>query len=90
MFSYPKYSNHLTPYRACSKFWASPFYYLLLCLNLGADPGYALSLQTVDPDQLASEEASWSGSALFDIKYVMLYNKLDQAIWLAKNYKWAW
>ena len=26
-----------------------------------------------DPDQLASEEASWSGSALFAIKYVNLY-----------------
>ena len=27
----------------------------------------------VDPDQLASEEANWSGSTLFDIKYVNLY-----------------
>ena len=27
---------------------------------------------SVDPDQLASEEANWSGSALFDIKYVNL------------------
>ena len=27
---------------------------------------------TVDPDQLASEEANWSGSALFAIKYVNL------------------
>ena len=25
---------------------------------------------SVDPDQLASEEANWSGSALFAIKYV--------------------
>ena len=25
---------------------------------------------SVDPDQLASEEANWSGSALFVIKYV--------------------
>ena len=38
-----------------------------------AEPGYTLSLQTVDPDQLASEEANWSGSALFAIKYVKLY-----------------
>ena len=27
---------------------------------------------SVDPDQLASEEANWSGSALFTIKYVNL------------------
>ena len=31
---------------------------------------------SVDPDQLASEEANWSGSALFVIKYVNLYQKL--------------
>ena len=28
--------------------------------------------KNVDPDQLASEEANWSGSALFVIKYVNL------------------
>ena len=28
-----------------------------------------------DPDQLASEEANWSGSALFAIKYVNLYQQ---------------
>ena len=28
-----------------------------------------------DPDQLASEEANWSGSALFVIKYVNFYQK---------------
>ena len=27
---------------------------------------------SVDPDQLASEEANWSGSALFAIKFVNL------------------
>ena len=32
-------------------------------------------LQTVDPDQLASKEANWSGSALFVIKYVNLYQQ---------------
>ena len=46
-----------------------------------AEPRYTLPLQTVqiqiswlllDPDQLASEEANWSGSALFAIKYVNL------------------
>ena len=30
---------------------------------------------SVDPDQLASEEANWSGSALFVIKYVYLYQQ---------------
>ena len=28
---------------------------------------------SVDPDQLASEEANWSGSALFGITYMNLY-----------------
>ena len=30
---------------------------------------------SVDPDQLASEEANWSGSALFAIQYVNSYQK---------------
>ena len=30
---------------------------------------------SVDPDQLASEEANWSGYALFAIKYVNFYQK---------------
>ena len=33
---------------------------------------YRAFANSVDPDQLASSEASWSGSALFDIKYVNL------------------
>ena len=53
--------------------------YLLICwksltlvlLNLDC-PAFANS---VDPDQLASEEANWSGSALFAIKYVNLYQQ---------------
>ena len=40
---------------------------------------------SVEPDQLASEEAKQSISALFVIKYVNLYHNLDQAIWLADN-----
>ena len=44
-----------------------------LCpLTRPAEPRYTMPLQTVDPDQLASEEANWSGSALFVIKYVNL------------------
>ena len=34
---------------------------------------YPAFANSVDPDQLASEEANWSGSALFAIKYVNLY-----------------
>ena len=33
---------------------------------------YPASVNSVDPDQLASEEANWSESALFAIKYVKL------------------
>ena len=40
-----------------------------------AEPRYTLPANSVDPDQLASEEANWSGSALFVIKYVNLYQK---------------
>ena len=50
---------------------------------LGADVLTLLLLSTTcpilansaDPDQLASEEANWSGSALFVIKYVNFYQK---------------
>ena len=34
---------------------------------------------SVDPDQLASEEANWSGSALFVIQYVNLYQQLGSS-----------
>ena len=40
---------------------------------------------SVDPDQLASEEANWSGSALFVIKYVICIKNPDQVIWFAGN-----
>ena len=42
---------------------------------------------SVDPDQLASSEANWSGSALFVIKYmyVNFYKKKVEVIWLAGN-----
>ena len=44
-------------------------------------PVFAIS---VDPDQLASSEANWSGATLFVFRYVNLYKKnLDQVIWLA-------
>ena len=41
-------------------------YIYVMCL-----PGTVFA-NRVDPDQLASAEANWSGSALFAIKYVNL------------------
>ena len=43
----------------------------LLLLNTACP----LLANSVDPYQLASEEANWSGSALFVIKYVNFYQK---------------
>ena len=36
---------------------------------------YTAFANSVDPDQLAAEEANWSGSALFAIQYVNLYQQ---------------
>ena len=36
---------------------------------------YPAFANSVDLDQLASEDANWSGSALFAIKYVNLFRK---------------
>ena len=47
-------------------------YFLTLVLLIPYIPAFANS---VDPDQLASEEANWSGSALFVTKYVNLYQQ---------------
>ena len=40
-------------------------------------------LQIVDPCQLASSEASWSGSSLFVIRYMNIYQQsgLNNLIW---------
>ena len=46
---------------------------------------YPAFANSVDPEQLASEDANWSGSALFAIKYLKYSNNLDQIIWLAEN-----
>ena len=40
---------------------------------------------SVEPDQLASVEANWSGSALFAIQYLNFINNMDEVIWLAEN-----
>ena len=47
------------------------FYLTHVLLN----PDIPAFANSVDPDQLASEEANWSESALFDIKYVNLYQQ---------------
>ena len=41
----------------------------------GRDLDIPCNSNSVDPDQLASEEANWSGSALFVIQYVNLYQQ---------------
>ena len=50
------------------------FYWRFRCeTNLSLvllNPDILCFANSVDPDQLASEEANWSGSALFAIKYV--------------------
>ena len=40
---------------------------------------YPAFANSVDPDQLASEEANWSGSALFVIKYLNLHEQLGSS-----------
>ena len=50
--------------------WHAKCYGLTLLLLNTTCPVLANS---VDPDQLASEEANWSGSVLFVIKYVNFY-----------------
>ena len=48
-------------------------FYFLHFNSCHAEPGYTLAFaNSVDPDQLTSEETNWSGSALFAIKYVNL------------------
>ena len=40
---------------------------------------------SVDPDQLASEETNWSGSALFVIKYVNFCQKPASSNLIGRN-----
>ena len=53
--------------------WEQIFPWTLLLLNM---PCPVLA-NSVDPDQLASEEANWFGSALFAIMWIHI-NKLEQ------------
>ena len=55
-----------------NSFWLKSYGILaLLLLNLTC----SVLANSVDPDQLACEEANWSGSALFVIKNVNFYQK---------------
>ena len=58
----------------------------LILLNTSL-PTFANS---VDPDQMASEEAIWSGSTLLVMQFVNWMNKLYQVIWLVNSQKWVW
>ena len=53
---------------------------LILTLDLlnPDKPRHAFA-NSVDPDQLASEEANWSRSALFVIKYLILYQQPESS-----------
>ena len=44
---------------------------------------------SVDPDQVAPEEAIWSGSTLYVIQFTNLKTLYD-IIWLADSQKWVW
>ena len=48
-------------------------YFLLNLLLLNTT--YPVLANSIDPDHFASEEANWSGSALFNINYVNFYQK---------------
>ena len=47
---------------------------------------YPAFANSVDPDQLAYEEANWSGSALFAIQFVNLYKQS----WSSNLIGWKW
>ena len=52
-------------------FKAFPVHLTLVLLN----PDISCLAKSFDPDQLDSKEAIWSGSTLFAIKYVYLYEQ---------------
>ena len=57
---------------------------LKTCVNPSlAEHDMPVLANSVDPDQLTSEEANWSRSALFVIKYVNFYDQLasEEANW---------
>ena len=52
--------------------------------SLDSLEGGPVLANSLDPDQLGSEEANLSGSALFAIMWIY-NNNLDQVIWLAES-----
>ena len=62
------YCTHCSSYESVTKIFFAQFFLTLVLLN----PDIPCFADSVDPDQLASEEANWSGSALFAIKYANL------------------
>ena len=50
-------------------------------------PAFANS---VDPDQLVSSKANWSGSALFASKYVNLYQQFGSCNLIGWKLEWMW
>ena len=59
--------------------------YRLQCINpYSLNTACPVLANSADPDQLASSEANWSGSAMFVIKYVNFYQKpgLKWSDWL--------
>ena len=79
--------NSREPFPATMNFDSKVKYRLILLLLNTTCPVLANS---VDPDQLASEEANWSGSSLFVIKLWISIKSQDQVIWLAGYKKWVW
>ena len=60
-----------TCYPSYPKIWSPPFDFLAASLNPSpAERICPAFTNNVDPDHLASEEANWSGSALFVIQYM--------------------
>ena len=58
----------------------------LILLNT-TTPTFANS---INPDQMASEAAIWSGSTLFVMQFMNWMNTLFQEIWLVDSQKWVW
>ena len=52
---------------------------LLVALLTCSTQIYPAFANSVDPEQLAPEEANWSGSAMFVIQYVKFYQKLGSS-----------
>ena len=80
----PQPSQHThTLFPGCIKtIWLWPSLPTLTLLLLNTT--YPVLANSVDPDQLASEEANWSGSSLSLNMWIPIKNP-DQIIWLAGN-----